>query len=84
MIRPMNDEEIREEIAKAGGYEAYRRDALNYDKPIEAPQPVRKSEAEVAADYYTAIAKARGLSLGEFFKANPSEYQRYRELAYSR
>jgi hypothetical protein len=33
---------------------------------------------------YEAICKARKITLEEFFRANPAEYQRYKKLSTSR
>ena len=85
--RPLRTDE---EIAKAikenyGDYNSYRKSVFaNYNRPIEAPKPIAKTAAEISASYYEAIAKARGISLAEFFKNNPDEYRRYSELATSR
>jgi len=79
-MKILSDDEIREEIAKAGGYAKYREAALNYDELIETPQTVRKSAGEIFLDSCEVIAKHRGQSIGEFFKANPSDYAKYRAL----
>lgn len=78
------DEEIKEYIAKNyGSYEAYHEGRLKDPAPT-APKPIKKSASEISADYYQAIAKARGITLEKFFALYPKEYDAYRELATSR
>lgn len=84
-IRPLRtDEEIREYIRNNyGSVEEYYRRRFD-DPPAPTPKPIVKSAAEISADYYQAVAKARRISLEEFFKRNPDEYRAYKELVTSR
>jgi hypothetical protein len=84
-IKPLRtDEEIRDYIQKNyGSGEEYHRRRFE-DPPVPAPKPIAKSAAEISADYYQVAAKAQGLSLEQFFKRNPDEYRRYKNLVISR
>jgi hypothetical protein len=80
-LRPMTDEEAKQFIEKyCGGYAEYRKSSFK-DPPPSTPVPVKKSAAEVSGEYYIALAKGQNLTLEEFFKRHPDEYERYRELA---
>jgi hypothetical protein len=83
-INPLRtDEDIRKFIAEQyGSYDEYYRHRFDAQAvaPSE-PEPVKKSEAEVCADYFQAVAKAKGLTLDKLFEQHPEEYRRYVELA---
>ena len=80
-VKPLRtDEEIQEFITKHyGSFSEYR--ARRFDPLAEAePEPVKKSDAEVCADYLQAVAEVVG-GYEKLFREKPDEYRRYRELA---
>lgn len=88
-IRKMSDEEIRAELAKHGGPQAYRKSVLDFvdGQPIAKAQPIAKSATKVFNNWcevVAAVAKERKQSLTEFYRLNPAEHRCYLELAKAR
>ena len=77
-VRPMTDVEIKAELAKRGGYDAYRQDTLGL------PKPLKKSASQIFMEGCEVVAKHRGQTLAEFFKLNAGDYERYVALVNSR
>jgi hypothetical protein len=73
--RTMTAEEANEWLEKVGGREEYDRQ-VREDQP--EPQVTEKSVAQVMVDYFEVVAKAKRITLEEFFRQNPVEYEKYR------
>jgi hypothetical protein len=83
-IKPLRtDEDIRKFINENyGSADEYYRCRFDVQTVASSePEPVRKSEAEVCADYFQAVAKAQGVTLDKLFEQHPEEYRRYVALA---
>ena len=76
-IRKMSPEEldkaVKEEIARLGGYEAWRRNGYANK---QASNPLR-SPAQQYADACKWVAEIRGISIEELFKREPERYKQY-------
>jgi hypothetical protein len=80
-MKILSDDEIREEINKAGGYEAYRKSTLDFDKPVEKAQPIQKTVGEAFLESCEVLAKVRDQTIAEYFAKNRADYERYRTLS---
>jgi hypothetical protein len=79
------DKAIKEELERAGGYDAWRRKGYaNEDYTNEvAPEPPKRrplSKSGWYADACTLTAEWRGISIEELFKQEPERYKQYCRL----
>ena len=83
-IRKMSPEEldkaVKEELARLGGYEAWRRKSLSGEVSPKPPKPRTPTKSQQYADACELAAKYRGISIEEFFKQEPERYDQYRRL----
>jgi hypothetical protein len=73
------DKAIKEELERAGGYDAWRRKGST-EVVSDPPKPRTPTKSEQYADACTLAAEYRGISIEQFFKQEPERYKRYRRL----
>jgi hypothetical protein len=78
------DKAIKEELERAGGYDAWRRKGyanVGYTNEVasESPEPRPLSKSEQYLDACKLVAEYRGISVEELFK-QPEYYKPYRRL----
>jgi hypothetical protein len=73
------DKAIKEELERAGGYEAWRRKG-SIEVSSEPPKPRALSKSEQYADACKLAAAYRGVSIDQFFQQEPKRYQQYCRL----
>ena len=79
------DKAIKEELERAGGYDAWRKkgyaneDYAN-EVALEPPKHRPLSKSEQYADACKLTAAYRGISIEEFFKQEPERYKQYCQL----
>jgi hypothetical protein len=78
-IKPMTDAEAKEEIRKAGGYEAYRKKG-SVEVALKRPEPRAPSKSEQYFDACKLAAEYRGISIEQLFKREPERYKQYCRL----
>ena len=79
------DKAIKEELKRAGGYDAWRRkgyanEDYTNDVALEPPKRRPLSKSEQYADACTLAAEYRGISIEELFKREPERYKQYCRL----
>jgi hypothetical protein len=73
------DKAIKEELERAGGFEAWRRKGST-EVVSEPPKPRALSKSQQYLDACKLAAEYRGISIQELFKQEPERYKQYRRL----
>ena len=79
------DKAIKEELERAGGYDAWRRkgyanEGYTNELASEPPEPRPLSKSEQYLDACKLAADYRGISIEQFFQLEPHHYKQYCRL----
>jgi hypothetical protein len=74
------DKAIKEELERATGYDAWRRNGYANELSSEPLKSRTPTKSEQYADACKMVADYRGISIEQFFQREPQRYKQHRRL----